>query len=139
MTDYLSSTSLVNIISTSVILSIVVGATSLAALTPASIKYRDELQMNVLFSIIFVAMIVVVYYGFFDTNLKFAGTPDTNSETVAAIRKTVGVACSIAVGFFLVSLFILRKDPSKTQGFTTGLTFLSFTMAFAAISVQMLS
>jgi hypothetical protein len=38
----------------------------------------------------------------------------------------------------LITLFVLRKDPSKTQAFTNMITYLSLLLSFTSISVLML-
>jgi len=114
----------------------VVGAVVLAGFSGSSkILGRDDKFMSILLSIVFLAMITIVFSGFMDVSLQFAGIPDIRSDVAKAIRTAVGVGCGIVFIFFLISLFMLRKDPSLTQQFTSTMMYLSFLLSFISISI----
>ena len=115
----------------------IVGAVVLAGFTNTTkILYKEDRHLTFLFSIVFLAMIGIVFSGFFDISLMFAGTPDNHSDVMKAIRTAVVMACSIVFGFFLISLFVLRSDPSRTQHFTSTMMYMSFLLSFISISVM---
>ena len=117
----------------------VIGAVALAGFTStARGLQKEDKSLTILLSLVFLAMIGIVFSGFLDLSMLFAGTPDTRSEVSGAIRKVVGVACSVVFAFFLISLFILRSDPSKTQYFTSTMMYFSFLLSFISISVMAL-
>jgi predicted membrane channel-forming protein YqfA (hemolysin III family) len=113
----------------------VVGAVALAGFSGSSNATRDYRNISILLSVVFLAMIVIVFSGFMDTSLQFAGIPDIRNEVAKAIRTAVGVGCGIVFIFFLISLLMLRKDPSLTQQFTSTMMYLSFLLSFISISV----
>ena len=135
----MSAQLITNAITVGVLVTSIVGATVLAGFSNTSkALYRDEKILTILFSIVFLSMISIVYFGFLDASLNFTGTPDIRSDVTSAIRTSVTVACCIVFAFFLITLFVLRKDPSKTQAFTNMITYLSLLLSFTSISVLML-
>ena len=113
----------------------VIGAVALAGFSGSSSPARDNKYISILLSVVFLAMIVIVFSGFMDTSLQFAGNPDIRNEVAVAIRTAVGIGCGIVFIFFLISLLMLRKDPSLTQQFTSTMMYLSFLLSFISISV----
>jgi len=115
----------------------IVGAVLLAGFTNTTKSlYKEDRNLTILLAIVFLAMIGIVFSGFLDIGLLFGGTADNNSDVAAAILTAVGAACSIVFVFFIISLFILRSDPSKTQHFTSTIMYLSFLLSFISISVM---
>jgi uncharacterized membrane protein len=115
----------------------IVGAVVLAGFTNTTkVLYKEDRNLTILFSIVFLAMIGIVFSGFLDVSMQFAGTPDNRTDVAKAICTAVGIACSIVFVFFLISIFILRSDPSRTQHFTSTLMYLSFLLSFISISVM---
>jgi len=117
----------------------VVGAVVVAGFSNTTkTTYREDRYLTILFSIVFFTMIAIVFSGFFDISILFAGTLDNRSDVMKAIRTAVGAACGIVFGFFLISLFVLRSDPSKTQHFTSIMMYMSLLLSFISISVMTL-
>ena len=115
----------------------VVGAIVVAGFTNTSkTLYKEDRHLTILMSIVFLAMIAIVFSGFLDIGIQFAGTLDNRSNVAAAIRTAVGVGCGVVFAFFLISLFVLRSDPSKTQHFTSTMMYLSFLLSFISMSVM---
>jgi hypothetical protein len=114
-----------------------VGAVALSGFAPVDKGLqREDKQLTILMCVGFLALIAVVFGGFLDVSLKFSGTPDIRADVVSAIRTAVGVACGVTFGFFAISLFVLKKDPSRTQSFTSMMMYLSFLMAFVSMSIM---
>ena len=126
-----------NSITFGIVIIALVGAVALAGFsnTPKAL-YREDKQLTILLCIVFLGMIGVVFAGFLDISLKFTGTPDIRSDVVSAIRTAVGIACAVTFGFFAISLFVLKNDPSRTQGFTSMMMYLSFLMAYISMSIM---
>ena len=136
----MSTQLITNSITVGLLVTSIVGATVLAGFTNTSKGlYKEDRALTILFSLVFLTMIAIVFFGFLDAGLQFVGTRDIRSDVTAAIRTCVGVACCITFAFFLISLYILRKDPSKTQSFTSIMMYLSFLLSFTSISVLVLS
>jgi len=135
----MSAQLITNAITVGVLVTSIVGATALAGFANSSKGlYREDKSLTILFSIVFLSMIAIVFFGFLDASLNFTGTPDIRSDVTSAIRTSVTVACCIVFAFFLITLFVLRKDPSKTQVFTNTITYISLLLSFTSISVLML-
>ena len=117
----------------------IIGATVLAGFgNTTKGLYKEDRSLTILFSLVFLAMIAIIFFGFLDASLQFTGAPDIRTDVTSAIRTTVGIACSVTFAFFLITLFVLRKDPSKTQSFTSIMMYMSFLLSFISISVLML-
>jgi len=125
-----------NSITFGIVIIALVGAVALAGFsnTPKAL-YREDKQLTILLCVVFLGMIGVVFAGFLDISLKFTGTPDIRSDVVSAIRTAVGIACAVTFGFFAISLFVLKNDPSRTQGFTSMMMYLSLLMAYISMSI----
>jgi len=114
----------------------IVGGVALAGFTGAAKgRLGEDKNMTILLSLVFLGMIGIVFSGFLDTSLQFAGTPDIRSEVAGAIRTAVGMACAIVFAFFIISVFVIAKDPYITQKFTSTMMYLSFLLSFISISV----
>ena len=90
---------------------------------------------NFIVIISFLLIVLVITIPFLSINAHTTGTPDNRATVHDAIAQTAGYTTAIFVAFLIITLIIIRKNPTKITMFTNVFTGLAFFISLLTVTI----